>query len=235
MSRVTDMLDQEFAPYFGCEPKDLRSGGVVLLARGRAPLTLAVTAAGGIVSSSLLDREQLTAALQGCPGRDLLGQTPLQRLPSLLPSRDKPWNVGEENVLFYCAQETFRPCTEATAEPVRPDDAFWQDVRGTEREFAEVGKTWHVEAAFAVYIGSDRASTAKLINQGRHPFRAVGIATAPEFRGRGYAKACVSALTAWALERDLVPLYNTQTINSASVAVARAVGYSEYIRFLSVT
>jgi len=45
----------------------------------------------------------------------------------------------------------------------------------------------------------------------------------------------VSAVTAWALERGLVPLYNTQTCNPASMAIARPVGYQEYMRYLTVT
>lgn len=235
MSEVTDMLDQEYAAAFGCRPSDLRTGWVVALSGGRTPLTVAVTAAGGIVSSTLLDQRQLTAAVQGCAGSDLLDQMHLRRLISRLPSRDRPWSVGEQNVLFYCTRETFRPYAGASAEPVRPDDAFWQEVGETEREFAEGGKKWHVEAAFAVYVGSVRASAARLIEKDHDPFRAVGIGTAPEFRGRGYAKACVSALTVWALERGLVPLYNTQTVNAASVAVARSLGYAEYVRHLSVT
>ena len=234
MGSIIEMLDEEYASYLGCRPEDLRAKGVTVRAGGRAPLTVAVTAAGGIVTSSLPDQGQLGAAVQGCAGRDLLDQVHLRRLMGLLPKRDKPWSVGEVNVLYFCTRETFRPCA-GPAEPVRPDDALWEEAREAEREFAEEGKKWHVEAAFAVYVGLVRTSTARLIDQGRHPFRAVGIRTAPEFRRRGYAEACVSAVTAWALERGLVPLYNTQTCNPASMAVARAVGYTEYIRYLIVT
>jgi GNAT superfamily N-acetyltransferase len=229
------MLDEEYAGYFGCRPDDLRAHGITALSGGRNPLTVAVTAGGGIVSSALLDQPKLTAAVDGCSGSDLLDQVHLGRLIDLLPERAKPWSVGEQNVLSYCIRETFRPYARAPAEPVRPGDAFWQEVREAEREFVAEGKTWRVQAAFAVYVKATRASTAKLIDQGRDPFCAVGVDTAPDCRGRGYAKACVSGVTAWALERELVPLYNTQTINTASVAVARAVGYTEYIRYLIVS
>ncbi len=234
MGSIIEMLDEEYASYLGCRPEDLRMHGVTARAGGRAPLTAAVTAAGGIVSSALLDHRQLRAAVQACAGSDLLDQVHLRRLIGLLPERDKPWSVGEQNVLYFCTRETFRPCA-GPAEPVRADDAVWEEAREAEREFAEDGKKWHVEAAFAVYVGLVRASTARLIDQGRHPFRAVGIRTVPEFRRRGYAKACVSAVTAWALERGRVPLYNTQTLNVASIAVAQAVGYSEHIRYAQVT
>ena len=235
MSEITDMLDEEYAGYFGCRPEDLRAERVAVLTGGRHPLAVAVTRHGGLVSSNLAEREQLAEVLKGCSRHALLQQHMLRRLIGILPVRAKPWSVSEENVLFYCTRETFREYAGATAEPVRPDDSLWQEVRETEREFAEEGKRWHLEAAFAVYVRSARASTAKLIDQGRPPFRAVGISTAPAFRGRGYAKACVSAVTAWALERDLVPLYNTQILNAPSVAVARAIGYTQYSRYLNVT
>ena len=235
MSQTTDMLDEEFAGHFGCRAEDLRAGKVLAIAGGRAPLTVVATEAGGIVSSSLLDRGQLAAAVEGVPAKDLLDEACIRRLVGLLPVRSTAWQVGETDILLYCTPETFRPCAGATTEPVRPDDVLWQEARQDEREFAEAGKTRHVDAAFAVYVGPVRASTARLIDQGRPPFRAVGIATEPPFRGRGYAKACVSAATAWALERELVPLYNTQAGNAASIAVARAVGYVEYFRRLTAS
>jgi len=234
MGSIIEMLDEEFSRYLGCRPEDLRTRALTVLASGAAPVMIAVTSAGGVVSSSLVERSRLMASVEGCDQSELFGQPTLRRLTGLLPMRRKPWSVGEVNVLYFCTRETFRPCA-GPAEPVRPDDALWEEAREAEREFAEEGKKWHVEAAFAVYVGLVRTSTARLIDQGRHPFRAVGIRTGPEFRRRGYAKACVSAVTAWALERGLVPLYNTQTCNPASMAVARAVGYTEYIRYLIVT
>jgi len=234
MPDLAELLDREYAPYFGCQPEDLRAGGVTVLAGGGHPLTVAATATGGIVASALVDPARLRAAVGGCAGRDLLDPARLRRLIGLLPSRGRPWSVDEQNVLLYCTGETFRACP-GSVEPVRPDDAFWQGARRTEQDFAEQGRTWRVEAACAVYVGSERASTGTLVDQGRDPFRAVGVSTAPALRGRGYAKACVSALTAWALQHGVVPLYNTQTCNAASMAVARAAGYVEYVRYLSVT
>ena len=121
------------------------------------------------------------------------------------------------------------------AEPVRTNDLFWQQAREAEQEFKERGRERKIEAAFAVYAGEVRVSTAELIDSGQDPFRAIGIGTVPQHRGRGYAKACLSAATSYALARGLVPLYNTQTCNPASMAVARAVGYQEYVRYLRVT
>jgi len=235
MLNATDMLDEEYAGYFGCQPEDLRAEEVTVLAGGPHPLAIAATSRGGLVSSNLVGRDRLAAALGGRSGKELFGQVVLRRLIGILPARDEPWSISEENVLFYCTVESFRPCVGLSSEPVRPDDAFWQEAREGERDFAEEGRKWHVEAAFALYVGSVRVSTAKLIDNGRHHFRAVGVGTDPDYRGRGYAKACVSAVTAWALGRDLVPLYNTQTVNEASVAVAQALGYAEYIWHLDIT
>jgi len=62
----------------------------------------------------------------------------------------------------------------------------------------------------------------------------IAYGIAPDHQGKGYAKACVSAVTAYAVDRDLVPLYNTQGDNVASQCVARAVGYQEYLRYVQV-
>jgi GNAT superfamily N-acetyltransferase len=53
----------------------------------------------------------------------------------------------------------------------------------------------------------------------------VGVATAPDWRGRGLGKIVATAATADALERGLVPQWRTLASNVASVSVGRAIGY----------
>jgi predicted GNAT family acetyltransferase len=62
----------------------------------------------------------------------------------------------------------------------------------------------------------------------------VGIVTHPAQRGRGYARAVVSAMTAFGLARGAVLRYQTLQANAPAVAIARALGYQEYARTLAV-
>jgi ribosomal protein S18 acetylase RimI-like enzyme len=57
------------------------------------------------------------------------------------------------------------------------------------------------------------------------------VMTAPEYRGRGYAKATTGAVTAELLRScDLVVL-NVRADNPPALAAYRALGYSEHVRF----
>jgi len=231
MSYCVDLLDTEFAAYFGCQPSDMRRVGTTITASGRWPLAVVVTTSGQIVSTDLIEREVLGEALETCPRQELLCRDTVQRLTGLLPARDAVWRIGEASVLLYCTTATFTPCDASAAASIPREDAFWRDAANGRQKTDRR----HFEAAFAVFAGDTRVSTATVVDQGRASFRAIGANTKPNYRGRGYAKACVSAATRYALEHGTFPLYNTEANNAASLAVARAVGYREYIRFLVVT
>ena len=51
--------------------------------------------------------------------------------------------------------------------------------------------------------------------------------TAPDFRGKGYATACVAALSAHLLSRGYRALYKCRRENTASARVARAAGFEK--------
>jgi RimJ/RimL family protein N-acetyltransferase len=53
----------------------------------------------------------------------------------------------------------------------------------------------------------------------------VGVATAKEHRGRGHGLAVVSATTDWILTQGAVAHYNTHLDNTASLRLARRLGY----------
>lgn len=63
---------------------------------------------------------------------------------------------------------------------------------------------------------------------------AVGVIAHPAARGRGYGRAMVSALTAWALAQGASVHYQTLRANVASVAIARALGYQDLASALAV-
>jgi len=223
-SSIMEELDEQLCHYFGCQAEDLRSGGIAIIAGGNHPLTSGVFSRGAVVVSKLISEASLKSAVSGRRLREILGQEVLTRLISLLPARENPWVVESENVLLYCTRNTFTPQNIFLAKPVPDDDPLWQDW--------EEDLPGKLDAAYGVYIDGVRVSRATLTRPGpgSEHFRAVGIYTKPEYWGKGYAKACVSAATQHALEHGLVPLYNTQAENAASLAVARAVGYCEYMR-----
>ena len=65
--------------------------------------------------------------------------------------------------------------------------------------------------------------------------REAGVETAAPFRGRGYAKAVVAAWSATVRAQGVEPLYSTTWQNSASRALARALGLVSVGRDLHIT
>jgi len=63
----------------------------------------------------------------------------------------------------------------------------------------------------------------------------VGVETAPEFRGRGYAAPVVAAWARVVREAGRIPLYSTSWENTASQAVARKLGLVQYGSDLHLT
>jgi RimJ/RimL family protein N-acetyltransferase len=62
----------------------------------------------------------------------------------------------------------------------------------------------------------------------------VGIVTHPAYRGRGYGKAVVSAMTTHGLTTGAVVQYRTLAANRASVAIAQALGFQRFGQTLAV-
>jgi GNAT superfamily N-acetyltransferase len=62
----------------------------------------------------------------------------------------------------------------------------------------------------------------------------VGIVTHPGYRGRGYGKAVVSAMTAHGLATGRVVQFRTMLANLPSVGIARALGFQRFALTLAV-
>lgn len=62
----------------------------------------------------------------------------------------------------------------------------------------------------------------------------VGVITHPSYRGRGYGKAVVSAITEYGLSKGLIMQYRTLQSNMPSVVIARSLGYQEYAETIAV-
>jgi RimJ/RimL family protein N-acetyltransferase len=62
----------------------------------------------------------------------------------------------------------------------------------------------------------------------------IGVITDPAHRGQGYGKAVVSAVTRYGLDRGLTMQYRTLESNTASVAIARSLGFQRYAATIAV-
>lgn len=88
--------------------------------------------------------------------------------------------------------------------------------------------------AFGVFLG-DRL-IAEIITHDRpaaemaHLVAADGIGVAEEYRGRGYGKALLAHWTRQMQARGRVCIHAADAANTASIAIARSVGYIEYAR-----
>jgi len=86
---------------------------------------------------------------------------------------------------------------------------------------------------FGCFAGDELVAAGTLIAWGEH-LRNLGIVTHPAYRGRGYGRAVVSALTAHALAQGHVAQYQTLLSNAGSLAIARALGFHQYATTLAV-
>ncbi len=100
-------------------------------------------------------------------------------------------------------------------------------------DFAE-----HVRHVFGVREGgliAARAFTRPTYRVGDRQVFAVGAATHPDYQGKGLGKAVVSTLLRQVSEEGGIPLWNCDARNTASLRLARAVGFTEYLWVYSWT
>jgi GNAT superfamily N-acetyltransferase len=83
-------------------------------------------------------------------------------------------------------------------------------------------------------MADDRLVAAGTLTPWRDRFWHVGIVTHPGYRGRGYGRAVVSAMTRYALGRGWLLHYQTLLANAPSVAIARSLGYRQHAQTLAI-
>jgi RimJ/RimL family protein N-acetyltransferase len=107
------------------------------------------------------------------------------------------------NLIYTVDEATFRPDFRRLVGKVAREDRFPRfEIREGENAIAAAGTNW------------------------RSPYFAeVGVWTQEGFRGRGLAKAVVSACTSELLEEGIKPLYIVAEGNTASIRVCEALGY----------
>src|SRR5262249_47414262 len=62
----------------------------------------------------------------------------------------------------------------------------------------------------------------------------IGVISDPAYRCQGFGRATVSAACVEAIRRGLIPQYQTLKSNTASLEIARALGFQEYATRLSI-
>ena len=79
---------------------------------------------------------------------------------------------------------------------------------------------------FGTFVGDMLASAASMYPWAGTKLADLGVITLPEYRGRGAARATVRAISAAALRDGHEPQFRCQVHNSASIALARASGFT---------
>jgi RimJ/RimL family protein N-acetyltransferase len=92
---------------------------------------------------------------------------------------------------------------------------------------------WGQSPVFGCLVGEEVAAAGTLRPWGEG-ILSVGIITHPAHRGKGYAHAVVSSMSAYGLAQGAVLRYQTLQANISAVAIAQALGYQEYGQTLAV-
>lgn len=122
---------------------------------------------------------------------------------------------------LYCEPEGFQPQRTVPIEKLLPHAPEWELMRE------------HFDGPIFVTRGPDGevASWAAVKLKDEHVWE-IAVTTEEGYRGRGLAKAVVSAATEYILDCGRVPLYVHNGTNIASGRVARALGYQRFAREL---
>jgi GNAT superfamily N-acetyltransferase len=229
-------VDAYWAENLGCAPEDLHRPGVTLLGNGgglatyqgayllRWEETCVVT-----VPVSLLPLVE--GAVRGQTPDEIFDRTFLTTMfGSRLDRIIGPAFQGCADTSDFHAVDV-RGTRPLAAED---DEALERLAMACDRdEWVHSGIERALAPIFGCYTGDELAAAGMLLPWGLRQCN-VGIITHPSFRGQGYGRAVVSAVTAYMLAEGYVAQYQTLLDNTSSVAIARALGYRQYATTLAV-
>ncbi len=228
-------VDAFWADQFGCLPPALREPGLGILARAethggpsvfvfwRDPACLVT------VAPDLLDRVE--PPVRGAAAADLISPAFWQALLGLPDEafRGPAW-------LGYADASDFRACDPRGSRLLgAADDAALRRLAGrcAPLEWEHSGIEFGHWPIFGCFRGDDLVTAGTLKNWSEL-LRHAGIVTDPAWRGQGYGKAVVSAMTEHALAEGAIPQYRTLESNLAAVGIARSLGYQRYAATLAI-
>jgi ribosomal protein S18 acetylase RimI-like enzyme len=141
---------------------------------------------------------------------------------------------GAQMVRMWVDAERFKPRVDSAVEPLRPSDA-----PELNRLYRLGFGSWLAPQAIAegvyygIRVGRRLVAAAGTHVVGRDARIAVvgNVLTQPEYRGRGYAEATTSAVTAELLKFCDHVVLNVRADNPPALNAYRRLGYAEHVRF----
>lgn len=185
------------------EPVD--SGGIVRL-------TPALAGVLGLTADSHIDAAEFTAAREAASiqlnGADHVFYFPLGEHAALtaMPASDEVRRLRPADADAFAAFEA-----------AAPDDDL-------DEAFVELDH-WLVYGRF---VGDELVAAASMYPWSGTRLADLGVLTLPAYRGRGFGRETVRALSAEALRQGYEPQYRCQLDNHASVALAAAAGLQRF-------
>ncbi len=235
MAATTARMDAQWAAALGCAVDDLRSQGVAAAPHG----TLAGYRGAMVLRRGDTCIASAPAEMASAVRRKIEGLT-----------ADEVFTVSYLTGLFGSAVERivgpawqgcadgsdFHPAATRGTRLLQPADGL--ELRRLEMacdrtEWEHSTIAWGEAPVFGCFEGDEMMAAGTLRPWGEG-VQSVGIISHPAHRGRGYARAVASAMTAYGLAQGAVLRYQTLQANVASVAVAKALGYAEYGQTLAV-
>ena len=221
-----------WASLFGCAPAELRSAGSLVVpnrafrAYGDGFLLAYRQCSLIAVPDELVPDFRRASA--GLPGEAILS---VAFLFGVLAGRLDGW-YGPAEVSCLDASD-FRPHDTRGARVLDSADAgAYGDLRQAIEadEWTEAGQPELAQAPLVGCFAGRRLASIAAWQPWGDELADVDVATHPAERGKGYAKAAVSALSRLGLERGLLMQYRVREGNLASAAVGRALGYHALAR-----
>ena len=228
--------DAYWAAFFGCTVEDLH-----------VPRTVVVphTALAGYAGVYLLRTEE--ACIVSAPAHlrahtaDRLGRlTPAQAFDAAVVTAC--FGLAVERVIGpayqgYADTAAFRPVDARGTRILNGRDTLAlrhlaEACSEAEWEHSGIGKQ-DQQTVFGCFAGGELAA-AGMGEPRDEALWHIGIVTHPSYRGRGYGRAVVSAITSHGLELGRVPWYQTLDANTPSIAIAQSVGFTRYATTLAV-
>jgi GNAT superfamily N-acetyltransferase len=87
--------------------------------------------------------------------------------------------------------------------------------------------------SFGLFVGGKLVTASSYLNLGGL-LAYIGVVTHPAHRGKGHAKAVVSATLTYALDKGLFPMWRTLQANESGIALAGAMGFEKYASTLDI-
>lgn len=224
--------DAFWATFFGLEPVRLQRAGVNIVRHaqlGNYPGIWFFARGPTVVVSApdaWVDRlRSQTDRIEGLPGpallRTLLGRDPARVIGPAYQGCLLP--------------DAFRPVHDGNVRALTPSD---------ERDVGDLrsscgSEEWEHSALSAAetrfgYFCANRLVAVAGLDQWSAEAGGPGVLSHPEYRGRGYGTAVVSAVVERALAAGKLLLYQTLLEYVAAVGIARRLGFREYARHIAV-